>query len=99
MKYLALLSFFADADTEFKQEERRQSKFNQTYLKLGITGYLKNIKTSQWSFQGLLDYFLLPWEAPVLGLRIFRTQQDIRTEIDKQKAINRYIIHRMSRFR
>ena len=46
-----------------------------------------------------LDYMLLPWEGPVLGLRMFRSQQAVRKEIRRQKLINRFLIHSLSRFR
>lgn len=47
----------------------------------------------------ILDYFCLPWEGPMIGSKVLRSQLSVYLEIERQKEVNRFIIHPFSRFR
>lgn len=47
----------------------------------------------------ILDYFCLPWEGPMIGSKVLRSQTSVYLEIERQKEVNRFIIHPFSRFR
>lgn len=47
----------------------------------------------------ILDYICLPWEGPMIGSKVLRSQTSVYLEIERQKDVNRFIIHPFSRFR
>ena len=59
----------------------------------------KNVPKDYGLLGKILDYFCLPWEGPMIGSKVLRSQTSVIQEIGRQKAINRFIIHPFSRFR